>query len=67
MAQESLNKAMADARIKYNDIQQAAVGYVYGQFRFQVRQKCGFQALLLDLQEHLRQTVKKPGLKILQN
>lgn len=30
MAKESVTKALADAKVKYTDINQAVVGYVYG-------------------------------------
>lgn len=30
MVKESVTKALADANIKYNDIEQAVCGYVYG-------------------------------------
>lgn len=30
MLKESVTKALEDAGLKYSDIQQAAVGYVYG-------------------------------------
>ncbi len=30
MAKEAVGKALADAKLNYQDIQQAAVGYVYG-------------------------------------
>lgn len=30
MAKEAITKALADAKISYNEVQQATVGYVYG-------------------------------------
>lgn len=39
MAKESVGKALADARVQYKDIKQAAVGYVYGD------STCGQRAL----------------------
>ena len=30
MAKEAVGKALADANVSYNEIEQAAVGYVYG-------------------------------------
>jgi hypothetical protein len=30
MASESVGKALQDAKVQYGEIQQAAVGYVYG-------------------------------------
>jgi hypothetical protein len=30
MAKESATKALADAKINYNEVKQAVVGYVYG-------------------------------------
>lgn len=34
MVKESVTKALADATIKYNDLNQAVVGYVYGMYYF---------------------------------
>jgi len=39
MAKEAVTKALADAKLKYTDVQQAAVGYVYGD------STCGQRAL----------------------
>lgn len=39
MAREAVGKALADAKVKYNQIEQAAVGYVYGD------STCGQRAL----------------------
>lgn len=30
MAKEAITKALADAKVQYNEIQQVVVGYVYG-------------------------------------
>lgn len=32
MVKESVTKALADATIRYNDVNQAVVGYVYGMY-----------------------------------
>lgn len=32
MAKEAVTKALADAKINYNEVKQAVVGYVYGDF-----------------------------------
>ena len=34
MAAEAVTKALKDAKINYNQIKQAAVGYVYGKYLF---------------------------------
>ena len=44
MAKESVGKALKDARIPYEKIQQAAVGYVYG--------KC-FEMMLQENRVHI--------------
>lgn len=34
MVKESVTKALADANVRYEDVKQAVVGYVYGLYRY---------------------------------
>lgn len=36
MAKEAVTKALTDAKISYNDVNQAVVGYVYGKIIYKL-------------------------------